>query len=69
MTSIELLDWWRLGVELRASALDCWGRLPHPADAYRFLRMNPELFDYAAWPAEMPAAPPLELVAAYLGAK
>ena len=69
MTSVNLLDWWRLGLELRLAAFDAWGRLPHPADAYGFLIQNPELFDYQAWPAGMPREAPLDLIAAYLESK
>lgn len=66
-----------LGHALRESALDAHdGDLPHISMAYGFLLDNPECFaDFASlgmdgepiWPADMPAEPSIELIAAYYG--
>lgn len=67
----------QLGHALRESALDAHGGdLPPIAIAYEFLLDNPECFaDFASigmdgepiWPADMPAEPTIELIAAYYG--
>lgn len=67
----------QLGHALRESALDAHGGdLPHISMAYGFLLDNPECFeDFASigmdgepiWPADMPAQPSIELIAAYYG--
>jgi hypothetical protein len=63
------LDWTRLGRELRESADDAHaGATPDVRLAYDFLLANPECFldsEDAEWPADMPPAPPIELIAAY----
>jgi hypothetical protein len=63
------LDWARLGAELRVSAKDAHdGNLPPVEMAYGFLVANPECFGFEEWPADLPAEPNDELIAAYLGA-
>jgi hypothetical protein len=63
------INWTRLGRELRQSAMDAHGREHFPSVnvAYAFLMENPECFGYDEWPADMPAEPNIELIAAYYG--
>jgi hypothetical protein len=66
--SCELLDWFALGEELRASALDAHeGQLPDVDFAYSFLLDNPECFDQEEWPDDMPKYPPSNLIVSYYG--
>jgi hypothetical protein len=66
--SAPVFDWTRLGAELRASALDAHdGNLPPVEMSYDFLMANPECFGFEEWPADLPAEPNIELVAAYFG--
>jgi hypothetical protein len=61
------LNWTKIGEALRESALDAHqGGLPPLQDAYSFLLENPACFiGVEEWPADMPAEPPVELMAAY----
>jgi hypothetical protein len=61
-----MMDWTQLGRLLRQSALDAHdGELPTVYTAYSFLLDNPECFYGEEWPADMPAEPNIELIAAY----
>jgi hypothetical protein len=60
------MDWTKLGRELRQFADDAHdGSTPSVDIAYEFLLNNPECFGCEEWPADMPAEPPIELIAAY----
>ena len=71
LKSAQNLDWQRLGVALRACALDAHeGELPPVDIAYSFLLENPECFGQNEWPydwpTDMPQEAPTELLASYL---
>jgi hypothetical protein len=61
------LNWSALGAELRGAAIDAMGadHLPSVETAYDFLLANPECFGREEWPAGMPDAPGIALIAAY----
>ncbi len=60
------LNWTKLGADLRRSADDAHNdETPGFEIAYAFMLENPECFGFQDWPADMPALPPLELIAAY----
>lgn len=65
--TVEQLDWTELGKTLRDSADDAHnGNAPEIGVAWLFLLENPECFtDSEEWPEDMPAEPPIELIAAY----
>lgn len=61
------MDYTNLGNKLRLSSMDAHGRIVDVGMAYAFLLDNPELFDGADWPADMPQEPPPALIDAYYG--
>jgi hypothetical protein len=58
--------WWKLGKELRESAMDAHdGDVPAVGIAYGFLLDNPECFGFEEWPENMPQSAPESLTWTY----